>query len=212
MKKFLPFLLCVAVLAFSSCSDNAVPLIVESTASVEMTVPETTEAPTEPPPETMEPPLQTYPLNVGKAYCDFAVIPPDHIYNTLSSENGLAGTIYTFDGTVTAIEELSASGFVYPIAKADTDRGPVMIMDMYTAVYRSSLTQLGVDATTSLYDDSLAFYQFPEVGETATFITVYMGYSQAESLPIFIYGASPDIFFIGDYIDPVFAHFEDANK
>ncbi|MBQ7328824.1 MAG: hypothetical protein IJX01_02835 [Oscillospiraceae bacterium] len=212
MKKLLSLLAFIVVLTFSGCSDEPAPSITESTASIETTVLETAETATEPPPETTEPSLQTYPLNVGKAYYDYAVSPPDHIYNTLGSENGLAGTIYTFDGTVTAIEEMTASGFVYPLAKVDTDRGPVMVLDMYSAVYNTSLKRMGERNTKSHYDDNPAFYQFPNIGEAANFITVYMGYSQAENLPTFIYGASPDIFTIGEYEDPVFAQFEDVSE
>ena len=208
MKKLLLTLLFISILLFSSCSiKDAEPTTIAPETTMETTA--VTESTTEGTAEATESPLQTYPLNVGKAYSDFAIVPPDHIYNTLGSENGLAGTIYTFDGIVTAIEDMKADGFTYPLAVVETDRGPVMILDMYTAVYNASLKRIGNANTKSLYDDSLAFYHFPEIGETANFIAVYMGYSSAKELPSFIYGASPDIFTIGQYDDPVAIAFEE---
>lgn len=200
MNKYISFFLFAVLFLFSGCSNES------SSATVAHTIPvaviaeaatEATDPPTEPPTDTTSPVLQTYPLNPGMEYYNYAIGLPDHIYNTHGSENGLAGTIYTFDGTVTELEYITAGEYSYPCATVSTDNGHVFIMNMY-----KSVCEVGGKV---LYSDNEDYYVFPSVGETANFLTVYMGYSNVKELPTFILGASADIMDIGEFEDPVAA-------
>ena len=189
-------ILCLMLVLSGCASTQPEPTTEVPQTTMAETAPTTipTEAPTEPPTEPA-PDLQVYPLNPGIAYFDYAAQLPDHIYTTLGSENGLEGTIYSFDGTVTATDVLKTGGFTYDCATVETDGGSVYILNMYKAVCAKG--------GKAIYSDNEDYYVFPEIGETATFLTVYMGYSSSKEMPTFILGASADVLDIGEYADPV---------
>lgn len=155
--------------------------------------------------EIETPTLQVYPLNSEMAYWEFAVSPPDYIYNTLGSENGLGGTIYSFSGTVEAIEPMDAAGVPVEYATVMTDRGPVIVLNMYHGIYEETVAQFGEDTAKQMYSANADYYVFPAIGEKANFLTVYDGYSKAKEMPVFHFGASADVFDIIGYDDPVAA-------
>ena len=200
MKKVITFVItfaCIALCLTGCAAKEAEPAPTETVASetvvtkpIEIPTEAPTEAPTEPEPER-----QVYPLNPGMAYYNYAVELPDHIYTTLGSENGLEGTIYAFDGTVVETDVLNAGGFSYDCATVETDGGNVYILNMYKAV-----CQKGGKA---IYSDNEDYYVYPQIGEPASFLVVYMGFSEVKGLPAFILGASADVLDMGSYADPV---------
>jgi hypothetical protein len=135
------------------------------------------------------------------AYYEYAAQLPEHIYTTLGSENGLEGTIYRFDGVVTGTDVLNGGGFSYDCATVETDGGSVYILNMYKAVCEKG--------GKTIYTDNEDYYVFPEIGEPASFLVVYMGFSQVKGLPAFILGASADVLDMGSYSDPVAAQLQD---
>lgn len=171
-------------------------LIAESTLPPSSTSPIPTEAPT--------PPIshKTYPLNADRTYTKLAVQLPEHIYSTYGSENGLAGTVYAFSGSVTEYFTTADDTFVFESIVVDTGAGEVMVTNYYKAIYNATLLEFGPDATKSLYPYNVDNYVFPDVGDTANFIGVYMGYSKVEEKAILILGANPSIFDLLEYNDP----------
>lgn len=153
--------------------------------------------------------LLVYPLNVGMAYYNYAQEVPDLVYNTLGSENGLAGTIYTVEGTVTEIVSLAAAGVDMEYAKVETDRGMVLILNSFHGIYKETVARYGEKTASNMYSDNPAYYVFPPIGERAQFLVVYSGYSQKEDMPSFDYGASADIFQINEQSDPVAAELDE---
>ncbi len=157
----------------------------------------------------LEEPLPVYPLNVGMAYYNYAQEVPDLVYNTLGSENGLAGTIYTVEGTVTEIVSLAAAGVDMEYAKVETDRGMVLILNSFHGIYKETVARYGEKTASNMYSDNPNYYVFPPIGERVQFLVVYSGYSQKEDMPSFDYGASADIFQINEQSDPVAAELDE---
>lgn len=156
--------------------------------------------------------LQTYPLNVGLDYYRAAVSPPDIVYNTLGSENGLAGLICVFEGVVEEVHPLNAAGVPVEYAIVRTDRGLVLILNMYQGVYEETVLRFGKETAREIYSDNADYYTFPPIGEKANFLTIYDGYSTAEDMPAFQYGASADVFAIEEFEDPVAKRLETLLK
>lgn len=137
-----------------------------TTAPAETTQPvETTAAP----PETTAPPaaLIRYPLEVDAAYADLAQELPDHIYTTKGSENGLAGTIYAFEGTVADYSTTEIEGTGVEQVFVETDGGTVMVANFYKWLYNSARNAYGKAAADSAYPYPLGGYRLPGIGETA---------------------------------------------
>ena len=146
------------------------------------------------------------------AYYEHALNLPEHIYNTTGSENGLAGTIFTFDGIVVTKDIMDAAGVDVEYAKVSTDMGTVLVLNMYAGIYKESMEQYGESSVKSLYSDNPNYYVYPEIGEKANFLVVYSGYSQTEEMPVFYLGASSDIFSLLEYEDPVTAAYAAENR
>lgn len=147
--------------------------------------------------------LDVYPLNVGMAYYNYATPIPDIVYNTLGSENGLAGSIYLFDGVVKEIVPLNAAGVPVEYAKIQTDRGMVIVLNMYNGIYNETLKRQGEWTAKHMYSDVADYYVFPQIGKEAKFLCVYTGYSLTHDMPTFELGASADIFALEELPDPV---------
>lgn len=144
----------------------------------------------------------THPLNADKTYIDLAADLPDHIYNTTGAENGLGGTVYTFSGTVIDYSTLESNGFVFEQITVDTGDGTVLISNHYKAIYNQTLLTYGADLTKAYYPYDVNNYVFPDIGETGSFLTVYLGYSAAVEKATFVLGANPSIFEILEFEDP----------
>lgn len=138
--------------------------------------------------------LETYPLNVSPEYARLAEsIIPDQIYTTSGSENGLPGTIYTFDGTVVDTLQINEDDFNLDEAIVETAGGQVLIMNLYKSSYDDTVDEFGLSVAKEAYPDSADGYIFPEIGEKARFIVTYMGYSGAKDMPAFVLGANSAI-------------------
>lgn len=201
------FLFCImSFFLFQGCSCNTKAQASVTTEIIDTTVSMTTPtvATTAPTEETAPTePLQIYPLNVGIEYYNYAVELPEHIYNTLGSENKLEGTIYTMDGTILSIEPMDAAGVDVEYANVQTDNGEIIILNMYNGIYQKTVSRYGYTTARKMYSDNPDYYIFPSVGEHAVFLVVYEGYSKAENKPVFQLGASADVFKIAERDDPV---------
>ena len=172
-----------------------------TTAPAETTQPvETTAAPT----ETTAPPaaLIRYPLEIDAAYADLAQELPAHIYTTKGSENGLAGTIYTFEGTVADYSTTEIEGTGVEQVFVETDGGTVMVANFYKWLYNSARNAYGKAAADSAYPYPLGGYRLPGIGETAEFVAIYIGYSETAEAPAFYLGANPALYKAIDCQDP----------
>ena len=201
MKTKLTALLLCAVLLLTACaSPPAATTTPTTTAPPETTIPvETTTAP----PETTAPAeLIRYPLNADSAYVNLAQELPAHIYTTTGSENGLAGTVYTFSGTVKEHSSSSSDGFVFEQIVISTDDGDVMLMNYYKALYNYTVKNLGEATANANMPYPVADFQFPADGETAEFLGIYIGYSNVAQMPVFYLGANHTLFEALEYPDP----------
>ena len=201
MKRFGSVIIALAiVLCLSACGNIGTDSLTSSDE-----VPQTTVEVAEFSVEETIAQIRTYPLNVDSAYADFAVSIPKVIFSTTASENGLAGCIYTFVGTVEKVNtyEDEEGTFTYMDAIVVTDDGPVTITNLFKSIYDATVKAYGEADTKTVYTDDVSNYIFPSEGETAQFIVIYLGYSQKDNLPVFILGASHDLYEMADLIDPV---------
>ena len=134
--------------------------------------------------------LPTYPLKSSSKYMAYATSVPDILWTTTAEENGLAGNIYTFSGTVIEKSALETDNGPIEYFIVETDNGPVEVADMYNA-YEALMADKGVPELFTLFiEEPDADYSQPEVGETANFICVYTGYSGRLEMPAFYFGAN----------------------
>lgn len=214
MKRVIVLLLTLAiVVSFSGCGtqdniDTLSSVPTESIAPTETPLYESTPvetAPVETAPETVPVELKRYPLNIDRVYVNLAQELPAHIYSTTGSENGLGGTVYAFSGIVEDYFSFTESGIVFENIVVKTDGGSVLITNHYKAAYNNSMLLIGADLTKALYPYNIDYYVFPEVGQAASFVAIYIGYSGVEELPAFVLGANPSIFEMLEYDDPATA-------
>lgn len=201
MKRNTLALLLCAVLLLTACTapppETTAP---PTTQPVETTAPV---AATTAPPETTAPAeLTRYPLNVDSAYLDLAQELPTNIYTTTGEENGLAGTVYIFTGTVvdSLSTEIDGTGMEQLIVQ--TDGGTVMLSNFYKWMYNSAYRAYGKSAADREYPYPVSDYRLPGVGESGEFLAVYVGYSGKAELPVFYAGANPALFKAMDCQDP----------
>ena len=199
-RKTLALLLC-AVLLLTACTapppETTAP---PTTQPVETTAPV---AATTAPPETTAPAeLPRYPINADATYVSLAQELPDHIYTTTGSENGLAGTVYLFEGTVTGHSSTTADGFMYEQITVETEGGAVMFMNFYKSTYNEFLLAYGEATAKAMCPYSVEDYRFPSDGETAEFLGIYIGFSGVAEMPVFYLGANPLMFEWCEYPDP----------
>ncbi len=147
--------------------------------------------------------LETYPLNVSPEYVLLAESIPEHIYTTTGSENGLAGTVYAFDGTVVETFQTKDGPFTFENAIVEISGRQVMIGNTYKAVYGATVKQFGAATAKETYHDNVDQFIFPEIGVPSHFIVTYAGYSGAKNMPAFVLGANPAIFEMNEWDDPV---------
>lgn len=201
MKMKLTALLLCAVLLLTACAaPPAATTTPSTTAPPETTAPvETTTAP----PETTAPAeLTRYPLNADSTYVDLAQELPAHIYTTTGSENGLAGTVYLFEGTVTEHSTTTSGDFIYEMVTVETDAGSALLINLYKATYNQYVLTFGETYANAECPYAVEDYCFPADGETAEFVCVYDGFSGAYEMPAFYLGANSCIFEWADWPDP----------
>lgn len=215
--KRLTVLALVLSLAFSlvGCSEAEVPNTTVTTITTTATTePKSTTQPTTTP--TTAPQLITYPFNVKDEYLSYAVSVPQILYTTTGAENGLAGNIFVVEGTLEHIDTYTGEGngftYIFRDAFVNTNAGTVVISNIYESIYNASVTEYGETTTKSLFTDNVSDYIFPNEGETAKFICVYIGYSEFSKCPTFYLGASPNIYMIAELEDPVSGIIEDQNR
>lgn len=142
--------------------------------------------------------ILTYPFNPNSEYADYAVSLPNVIFNTTAAENGLRGTIYAFEGTVTELtSNTEVSGeFTYHFENAfvETNGGVVKIVNMFKAQFNTAVDVVGEEYARMYYTDDVDDYVLPQIGEYARFIVVYDGYSGVHNMPLFVLGASPAVY------------------
>lgn len=173
------------------------------------TVPETTSATeNQSVPSQDYPTIQTYPLNVDSAYWDYAASIPDIIYTTTASENGLAGSIYFFNGSVEDTMLMGDEDNTFSVVFVKTDSGNVMVTNIYKTIYEKTIKSVGESDAKSFLTDNIDDYIFPETGDTARFIAIYDGYSETYDMPFFYLGASSCLLGLLEYDDPVSAETE----
>lgn len=200
MKKKIITLVLALLLVLTACGSQPA----ETTAPAQTTIPTTVPVETTAPPETTEPPVELtrYPLNADSTYVNLAQELPDHIYTTTGSENGLGGTVYLFEGTVKEHSSTNSDGFLFEQIVVETDKGSVMIANYYKALYNYSIKNLGEAYTNAEMPYSVDNYCFPDDGETAKFVAIYLGYSGVAEMPMFYLGANPVLFELLEYPDP----------
>lgn len=196
----LALLLCAVLLLTACTAPPAQTTAPPTTQPVETTVPvETTTAP----PETTAPAeLTRYPLNADSTYVNLAQELPTHIYTTTGYENGLAGTVYLFEGTVTEHSTTTSGDFIYEQIIVNTDGGDVMIMNVYKSTYNEFVLTFGETYANAECPYPVSDYIFPDDGETAEFLGIYIGFSGVAEVPVFYLGANSCIFEWSDYPDP----------
>lgn len=199
-RKTLALLLCAVLLLTACAVPPAATTTPTTTAPPETTVPvETTTAP----PETTAPAeLTRYPLNADSTYVSLAQELPAHIYTTTGSENGLAGTVYTFTGTATDYSTTLVEDAPMEQITVETDGGKVMVANFYKYLYNSAYIAYGKDTADAYYSASVRDYLFPSIGEHADFVGIYIGYSNAAQMPVFYLGANHSLFEALEYPDP----------
>jgi hypothetical protein len=74
---------------------------------------------------------------------------------------------------------------------------------MYKATYNATILELGADLTKAYYIHNVNDFVFPSVGETASFVVVYAGYSMTSEMPAFYLGANSSLYKMLDFDDPV---------
>lgn len=146
--------------------------------------------------------LETYPLNVSPKYVLLANSLPEHIYTTTGAENGLAGTVYAFDGTVVETFQMKDGPFTFENAIVEISGRQVMIGNTYKAVYDATAKQFGDATAKETYHDDVDQFIFPEIGVPSHFIVTYVGYSGTKNMPAFVLGANPAIFEMNEWDDP----------
>lgn len=205
-RKTLALLLCAALL-LTACTapppETTAPLetVPPTTVPVE-TVPPTTEVPQTSVPPATEAPLIRYPLNVDDAYAELSQELPEHIYTTTGAENGLAGTIYTFTGTVSESCATEIEGTGVEQVFIETDGGRVMLTNFYKWMYNSTYRAYGKAAAEREYPYPVSDYILPGVGESGEFLAVYVGYSGTAEAPVFYLGANPALYEVMEVQDP----------
>lgn len=199
--KTLALLLCAALLLAACTAAPAGTTAPPTTAPVE-TVPPTTEAPQTSAPTATEAPLIRYPLNVDDAYAELSQELPDHIYTTTGAENGLAGTIYTFTGTVSESCATEIDGTGVEQVFIETDGGRVMLTNFYKWMYNSAYRAYGKAAAEREYPHPVSDYILPGVGESGEFLAVYVGYSGTAEVPVFYLGANSALYEVMEVQDP----------
>lgn len=135
--------------------------------------------------------LVTYPLNQDEKYTKLAKDLPELIYTTYAEDNGPTGTIYQFQGTLTDTTTIEANGFTFDIAFVDVGGNSVAIANMFKAMYNYVAESNGTEYLDIIYYPlHIEDFIFPEVGETANFVTIYDGYTVAFDMPLFYLGAN----------------------
>lgn len=219
MKRLFSIIFIISILhTLAACGNESASVDISNTANPSISTDETlsatfetsplteaptvfaTQAPNENETELVE--YATYPLNPDSTYVKLASSLPAKIYSTTGSENGLGGTVYTFSGTVTDYFTTDADSFVFESIVVDTGDGKAVVSNYYKAIYNATLLQFGYELTNAYYPYNVKDYILPNVGETVSFVVVYMGYSEVEKAPIFVLGANPSIFEMLDYEDP----------
>ncbi len=133
-----------------------------------------------------------YPKSIETTYILNAAEAPDAVYNSLASENGLAGNVYCLEGTVK--ETLSVThdnGVVYPTFILSTAKGDVLIGDIYTPFieYMEAHPEEWGDNYESLHAKfTETDYSFPEIESNVKVIGCYSGFSNLYQMPSFYYG------------------------
>lgn len=200
--KTLALLLAVLLLLTACGSPPA-----ETTAPAQTTVSTTAPVETTAPPATTEPPVELtrYPLNADSTYVKLAQELPAHIYTTTGSENGLAGTVYLFEGTVKEHSSTANDGFVFEQIVVATPGGDVMIMNFYKALYNATVRELGESTAKANMPYPVEDFCLPNDAESSEFLGIYIGYSNVAQIPVFYLGANPVLFEMLEYPDPAAA-------
>lgn len=128
---------------------------------------------------------KTYPLSSTSSYLGEAVPLDEIIFSTTGSENNLFGEIYKFTGTVKDKGTVEGDPSIDYVV-VTTEYGDLSINCQYEWMRES----LGEDVFNMLIAEEGADYSLPEVGETATFIVTYCGFSDTLNLPSTTLGAN----------------------
>lgn len=116
--------------------------------------------------------------------------PPQTIFETTATENGLAGTLYRFDGTVKEVVSDDESKAGYGYMNLDTEYGEIYIVDLAKAFAEQSQGALGEA-------DIRPFLELPEAGDIISVYAEYAGYSGVLQSPSAYYGGSK---YLGDVV------------
>lgn len=110
---------------------------------------------------------------------------PDIIYNTPASENGKEGEIYSVIGEVSEYGSFSSEGHDMHFFIINTDKGPVMFMDIYS--FSISMCN-EYEFLEKFISEPSSDYTFPCIGDYVKVYGVYQGYSRKYNMPLFCYG------------------------
>lgn len=151
-----------------------------------------------------------YPEGIAKSYVDIALPPQDVVYETTGSENGLVGTVNLIDGVIESIDhnfyDDAFGGYYCDDAFIKTDKGMVMVGNLYKSLYDRMVQIHGIDTVRSAYPDSPETFVFPKAGSEIHLIAVYIGYSQTREMPVFYYGACESMYRLFELENPAIAN------
>ena len=102
--------------------------------------------------------------------------PPDSVFDTPASENGLEGVIYKFTGEVTSVEKANEENGNSDAVIVNTDQGDIYIADFYS-VFINEMPE-------AANDEIREKVKLPNQGEFVCIYGEYTGYSETLKIPV----------------------------
>ena len=133
------------------------------------------------PEEPLKNSLAEYPGYKGISLDTGSTVLPLEVYTQTAAENGLEGTIYYVEGTVTELNEIDGVSYFV----VTTEKGNVAISDR--AGYITTFAEdYGIDVDIDVFN---SYFPIPSTGENVRVFAEYLGMSNSIGLPIFAYGS-----------------------
>lgn len=140
-------------------------------------------------PETTPEPT-CYPKELDSPLYDYATLPPNVIYTTPESENGLRGSVYYVTGKVTQVVSSDDSDLGFAYFSVATENGEVYFVDIVSSIVSSTSDEEVKAYLLSLYGSE---YTFPQIDEDVTSYGLYSGFSDLFKAPILYFGINENL-------------------